>query len=414
MVFSICKNLQSLQKFAFVGEELTYSGIIGLIQKPLKVLKIRNPCHLTKFSLKLLADHFPDLIELKLYWFGKFLINNPWNFEFCLDREMQRVDNLVENGLPRLVSLDLSAFYQTVDDKSVQNLAYQHLSSNSPSQNHLQEIYLPHCYHLTDAGIQWLIGSCHSTQIRILDFSNTNLTGNCFLRKMPFLYHLKLDGCANLKGSGLANIAASCPALNGLSLSMNKQLNDEDFILAFKSGLKNLKEFHANYVNINGSCFQHCQFFHTIKKLSLHSCAKLSDKYGFQDFLTKTKYLAYLDVSATGLKSLNVSLKSVKRLFLDFCSFTPDAILNREKDFPCLRLLSIFGSSNIHFEHQQSGLMTKVVKSLGTESENQLREFASKRGIKLTNWAVTRSSMVKGLPFMLSQIHLTSLADREN
>ena len=26
------------------------------------------------------------------------LINNPWNFEFCLDRDEQRVDNLFENG----------------------------------------------------------------------------------------------------------------------------------------------------------------------------------------------------------------------------------------------------------------------------------------------------------------------------
>ena len=108
MVHYICKNLKFLQKFAFVGEALTYSGIVGLHQRQasLKVLQIRNPCLLTKYSLKLLAV-LTNLTDLKLYWMGKFLINNPWNFEFCLDREVQRIDNLVENGLTRLVSLDL-------------------------------------------------------------------------------------------------------------------------------------------------------------------------------------------------------------------------------------------------------------------------------------------------------------------
>ena len=113
----------------------------------------------------------------------------------------------------------------------------------------------------------------------------------------------------------------------------------------------------------------------------------------------------------TGLKSLTCSLKTLKRLYVDFCSFSdPNAILNRaEKDFPCLRLLSIFGNVTGNLDFASKDLMIRVVKSLGTESENQLRDFAARRGIKLNNWAVTRSSMVKGKPFMLSQIHLTSL-----
>ena len=219
---------------------------------------------------------------------------------------MQRIDNLVESGLTRLVSLDLSAFYQVVDDKSMQSLAYHHLSSNSLCQNHLKTIHLPHCYHLTDNGVQWLIGSCHSTKIQTLDFSNTNLTGNCFLRKMPFLNHLKLDGCASLNGSGLANIAASCSVLTYLSISMNKQLSDQDLTMAFKNGLKNLKEFQANYVNINGSCFQHCQFFQ-IRKLSLHSNPKINEKHGLIEFLEKTNNLLFLDLSATGTVFENCS-----------------------------------------------------------------------------------------------------------
>ena len=54
-----------------------------------------------------------------------------------------------------------------------------------------------------------------------------------------------------------------------------------------------------------------------------------------------------------------------------------------------------------------------VVRSTGEESDVQLREFASKRGLKLTNWSIVKKHMIKGMPFTLSQIYLTSLADRE-
>ena len=278
MVYLICKHLEHLQKLAFVGDEVTYSGIIGLCQRKndLKSLSIRNPCLLTKHSMKLIASQLSNLSELRLYWLGKMLINNPWNFEYCLDRELQRIDNLFENGaLKKLANLDLSAFYQTTDDKSLQSLAYHHLSQNSLCQERLQKVYLKHCYRLTDAGIQWLIGSCYSVKLQELELSNTDTTGNCFLRKLPNLTHLSLDCCASLKGSGLQNIAASCPNLTYFSISMNKQLNDDDLSMAFRYGLKKLKYFYANYVNINGSCLQLCQSYN-LRKLSLHSCSKVS------------------------------------------------------------------------------------------------------------------------------------------
>ena len=55
---------------------------------------------------------------------------------------------------------------------------------------------------------------------------------------------------------------------------MNKQLMDEDLSLAFKAGFKGLKEFHANYININVSCFKEFRSY-DLKTLSIHSCPKV-------------------------------------------------------------------------------------------------------------------------------------------
>ena len=53
---------------------------------------------------------------------------------------------------------------------------------------------------MTDAGVQWVVGSCHSPALLNLDLSNTSLTGNCFLRRLPHLHTLKLDCCSSLTG----------------------------------------------------------------------------------------------------------------------------------------------------------------------------------------------------------------------
>ena len=78
---------------------------------------------------------------------------------------------------------------------------------------------------MTDTGIQWLVGSKRSVGMTELNLSNTALTGNCFLRKMPHLNSLHLDCCSSLNGLGLQNIAMSCYALKYLSVGLNKQLS---------------------------------------------------------------------------------------------------------------------------------------------------------------------------------------------
>ena len=85
--------------------------------------------------------HRRNLRELRLFWLGKLLISNPWCFEFCHDRQEQRVDALFAEGqLDQLVELDLSGFFQTVVDKTIQVLCTQHLSSESVTSKHLEKV----------------------------------------------------------------------------------------------------------------------------------------------------------------------------------------------------------------------------------------------------------------------------------
>jgi len=98
--------------------------------------------YLTKYSMKLLSEEMSLLRTLKLIWRGKLLINNPWNFDYNLDREEQRVDIIfTEGNLIHLSTLELSGFYQTVDNNTIQELCYKHLSSNSDTINHLQKLF---------------------------------------------------------------------------------------------------------------------------------------------------------------------------------------------------------------------------------------------------------------------------------
>ena len=58
-----------------------------------------------------------------------------------MDREEQRVDELFQNGrLINLEDINLSAFYQTVDDKAIQLMCMEHLSSNSMTMKHLLNV----------------------------------------------------------------------------------------------------------------------------------------------------------------------------------------------------------------------------------------------------------------------------------
>ena len=69
------------------------------------------------------------------------LINNPWCFEYCHDREEQRIDAIFQDGsLAYLQDINLSGFYQTVDDKTIQLMCFQHMSSQSITDMHLLKV----------------------------------------------------------------------------------------------------------------------------------------------------------------------------------------------------------------------------------------------------------------------------------
>ena len=98
----------------FLGCKATYSGLVSILhcRRRLEELRIRDPQHVTRHSLKFLSC-LTRLRTLKLYWHGRMLINNPWSFDYCLDRQEQRVDNLFNRGsLELLEDIDLSGFYQ--------------------------------------------------------------------------------------------------------------------------------------------------------------------------------------------------------------------------------------------------------------------------------------------------------------
>ena len=80
--------------------------------------------------------------SLQLVWLGRLLISNPWSFEYCLDRQEQRVDELFNNGsLSNLEEINLSGFYQTVDDKIVQRMCLEHMSAQSMTEKHLSKVH---------------------------------------------------------------------------------------------------------------------------------------------------------------------------------------------------------------------------------------------------------------------------------
>ena len=112
--------------------------------------------------------------------------------------------------------------------------------------------------------------------------------------------------------------------------------------------------------------------------------------------------------SITGTLFEGVDLPVLRHLYLDFCSKLTNQNLRHLDHFGKLKILSLFGT-----DVELVSKIEQVIKSSGEETEAQLREFASSRGLKLTNWSVTKKHMIKGMPFMLSQINLTSLADRE-
>ena len=97
--------------------------------------------------------------------------------------------------------------------------------------------------------------------------------------------------------------------------------------------------------------------------------------------------------------------RSLKSLYLDFCPKLDPSKFGLE-NFPKLNLLSLYGS---YIEIDTKDSKIKLIKTQETESENQMRDFAMKRGIRLNNWSIIKKHLVKTqAPLMLSQTYLTS------
>ena len=126
-------------------------------------------------------------------------------------------------------------------------------------------------------------------------------------------------------------------------------------------------------------------------------------------FIAKNNnYLKTLDLSASGISGSlfkTLCLPYLKSLYLDFCPKLDPSKFGLE-NFPKLKLLSLYGSE---IEMDTNDSMIKVIKTKETESENQMRDFAMRRGIRLNNWSITKKHLVKTQsPLMLSQTYLTS------
>ncbi len=426
----ICLKFR-LTHLTFHGGKVTYSGAIALLQcrTTLRSLSIKNPEYLTRYALAMMADGLTKLESLKLFWDGKMFVTNPWSFDYCLDRQEQRVDALFEGGqLSSLTEVDLSGFYQTVDDKVMQLFCLNHLSSHTVGlmSRHPSKISLAHCYHVTDAGAQWLVGSYYSVGLKQLDLSGTGATGNCFLRKMPSLSTLKLEACSFIGASGLACIGMSCPAVTTLSLSKCKQLNDCDVSSLLRS-LKHLKELDLSYTNVSGKCFAGTSSTQ-LKVLNLSCTQKLTDD-SFAGVMTNCSRLENLDVSATRITSLTsrgIRLPELRTLRADLCPKLFAAVTTAhdlDRSFPSLRVLSVYGCDLAGLDSSWATEIRgrcKWVRSVivttsdpgdeeGDKRRARLSEFARRRGLYLTDWAKTKSKMSKGRPLMLSQVWLQSL-----
>ena len=154
-------------------------------------------------------------------------------------------------------------------------------------------------------------------------------------------------------GAGLSCVAASCPALKTLSLAKNKQLQDNDFEIAFKIGFNNLVELDCSYNNITGQCFEPLKG-DKLEKINLNCCSRLANR-GLLILFKKcnVSLLRYLDISVTKISDAlfssipNLRLSGLKTLYMDFCASITSTALEETLFLvcPCLKFLSIYGIS---------------------------------------------------------------------
>ena len=148
---------------------------------------------------------------------------------------------------------------------------------------------------------------------------------------------------------GLSCIAVSCPSLKVLSLAKNKQLQDSDFEMAFKTGFNNLTSLDISYSSLTGQCFNNLNCS-SMKKINVNCSSRLKTK-GALILLTKCgNTLQHLDLSVTKIDhdfitTLQKYSNTVKTLYLDFCESIRLHSLQESlpEAFPSLKVLSIFG-----------------------------------------------------------------------
>ena len=105
------------------------------------------------------------------------------------------------------------------------------------------------------------------------------------------------------------------------------------------------------------------------------------------------------------------------RLYLDFCpKIDAGTIVDNFSTFcPNVVFASLFGTLDVdnvvELRRRLTALKTVVVADVTSSSEREMRDFAKKRGLTLSNWMVTQQRLVKPQPPMLSQIYLQSYRD---
>ena len=54
-------------------------------------------------------------------------------------------------------------------------------------------------------------------------------------------------------------------------------------------------------------------------------------------------------------------------------------------------------------------MLGKIVCHKGTETEEEVRNFAKKRGLHLTNWMITKMHLIKSPPTLFTHVGLSPL-----
>ena len=128
-----------------------------------------------------------------------------------------------------------------------------------------------------------------------------------------------------------------------------------------------------------------------------------------------------VDLSVTNLSLKTIfltksKLTNLKSLKLDFCPKVDELNLieNLASLGPTVVQASLFGTfnfDNVVEVKRRVKTLKRVIVAAKVSSERDVRDYAKKRGLTLSNWLITQQRMVKSQPTMLSQIFLQSYQD---